>query len=93
MRAFRTSWGWAPKIIETYRPENCEETSAELREQLGGALRKLDQMRPLLERFEEHMDAVNVSIWSIEYKIEGDHLQFIDWDSTDDHKVLSLHSK
>lgn len=87
VRAVRPGWGWSMKIEEIHCTPNAPETGCALRCQLGATLRKLNASRERLEFFTDAITSLGLAI-SLEYKIEGEALQIIDWDTANDALVL-----
>lgn len=89
VRAARSGWGWSPRIDQIHIPSHAPETPTIIREQFAEALRKLDRARERLETFVEAVLAVGLDVCCLEYKIEGERLQIIDWDTTNDSLVVN----
>jgi hypothetical protein len=89
VRAARSGWGWPPRIDQIHIPPHTPESAAAIRAQFAVALRKLDSARERLEAFVEAVLAVGLDVCCLEYKIEGERLQIIDWDTTNDSLVLN----
>lgn len=88
VRASRSGWGWSPRIEHLHLPDAAPESEARLREEFAQALLKLDREREKLEAFVEAVLAVGLDVCCLEYKIEGDQLQIIDWDTGNDSMVV-----
>jgi|SRR5712671_5480145 len=88
VRATRSGWGWSMRITALHLPVEAPETPAVIRTQFSTALRKLDQIRERLERFTDAIGLLGLNV-SVEYKIEGEKLQIIDWDTGNDLLVLA----
>ena len=89
VRATRSGWGWSPKIEQIHIPPSAPESAKVIREQFARALRKLDTARESLEVFVEAVLAVGLDVCCLEYKIEGERLQIIDWDTANDSLVIN----
>lgn len=89
IRATRSGWAWYPRIEQLHRPPSAPETEAVIREQFGRALCCLERKRELLEAFVERVISTGVEVCSLEYKIEDDLVQIIDWDTSDDSAVVN----
>lgn len=89
VRAARSGWGWSPNILEIHIPPAAPESEKIVREQFAATLRKLDRVRGRLETFVEAVLAAGLEVCCLEYKIEGNQLQIIDWDTTNDSVVIN----
>jgi len=89
IRAARSGWGWSPRIQEIHIPPSAPESEAVIREQFTVALTKLERSREKLEAFVEAVLAIGLNVCCLEYKIEGERLQIIDWDTTNDRMVIN----
>jgi hypothetical protein len=88
IRASRQSWGWFPRIEHMHRPDTAPEDGETMMSDFSAAMRMLNERREQLEEFSDRVISVGASVCSLEYKIEGNHLQIIDWDSSDDYMVV-----
>lgn len=88
IRASRSGWGWSSRIEHLHIPDAAPESEARLREEFAQTLLKLDRERERLEAFVEAVLAVGLDVCCLEYKIEGDQLQIIDWDTGNDSMVV-----
>jgi len=89
VRATRSGWAWPPVIEQLHRPPASPETEDVIREQFGRALCCLERKRELLETFVEKVISSGTNVCSLEYKIEEDRLQIIDWDTSNDSVVIN----
>ena len=89
VRATRSGWAWSPVIEQIHRPPSAPETETVIREQFSRALCCLERKRELLETFVERVISAGVEVCSLEYKIEDDLVQIIDWDTSDDSGVVN----
>lgn len=87
VRGSRSGWRWSIRIEHLHIPPSAPETMTVIREQFAIALLKLDEARERLEAFIEAILALGLNI-CLEYKIEGERLQIIDWDTPNDSLVL-----
>ncbi len=88
VRAYRSGWGWSPRIEAIHMPSLAQESESRLLDEFATALRLLDKKREKLELFSEALIQVCRGACSLEYKIEGGNVQIIDWDSTNDSAVV-----
>lgn len=88
VRATRSGWGWSPRIDQIHIPSSAPESAAVIRAQFASALERIDSAREKLETFVDAVLAVGLDVCCLEYKIEGNRLQIIDWDTTDDSLVI-----
>lgn len=88
IRARREGWAWSPKIEYIHSPVPLRESKRLLREQFGRSLTRINRLRERLEIFADSVFSTGVKVLSFEYKIEGEFLQIIDWDTGDDSRVL-----
>ncbi len=88
VRASRSGWGWSPTIEQIHIPQVAPETEQVVRHQFSESLRKLDREREKLETFVEAVLGVGLDVCCLEYKIEGDRMQIIDWDTGNDSFVI-----
>jgi hypothetical protein len=89
IRATRSGWGWPPRIDQIHIPPSAPESAMVIREQFAIAMRTLDRTREKLAAFVEAVLAVGLNVCCLEYKIEGERLQIIDWDTTNDSLVIN----
>lgn len=89
VRAYRPSWGWAPRIEKLYRPNDAPETEKIIEEQFRTGLRRLETIRERLESFVESIFAAGADVCVLEYKIEGSRLQIIDWDTVNEAEIIN----
>jgi hypothetical protein len=89
VRATRSGWAWPPVIAQLHRPPASPETEDIIREQFARALCCLERKRELLETFVERVLSTGTNVCSLEYKIEDDRLQIIDWDTNNDSAVIN----
>lgn len=89
VRAARSGWGWSPKIQEVHIPPTAAESEMVLRAQFAASLQNLDRAREKIETFVEAILAIGLEVCCLEYKIEGNRLQIIDWDTTNDSLVIN----
>jgi hypothetical protein len=87
VRAQRIGWGWSPIIDEVHIPPGVPETKAALLHELGIALAILDERREQLELMSDAIATFGLDV-CFEYKLEGRHLQIIDWDTPNDSLVI-----
>lgn len=92
VRADRPSWGWRFLIRDEYRAESLL-ASFDLIKQFRTSQALLHQ-RYARECicFEEFISRVGLSVFSLEYKIVGGTVNFIDWDTADDRLVLEKYN-
>lgn len=88
VRASRFGWGWSPHLEYIYIPKSAPETENVIRTQFASALVMLDQAREKIQLFAEAVGALGLAL-CLEYKIEGDDFQIIDWDTSNDALVIS----
>jgi len=88
MMATRPGWGWRFRVQNIYIPESSTISGNSLIEDLGLSMRSIYQHRERLVLLEEFLFDCGCDAISIEYKIEGANLQFIDWDTHQDRHVL-----
>jgi hypothetical protein len=89
VRASRSGWAWPPILEQLHRPPASPETETVIREQFSRALRCLERKRASLEIFVEKILSTGTGACCLEYKIEDDRLQIIDWDTSNDSAVLN----
>jgi hypothetical protein len=89
VRATRAGWSWSPQIQAVYLPEGYPTNEAQLVADLRRAAGMLLRRRADLERLQDFIERCGMDVMSFEYKIEGNQLRFIDWDTADDRKVLA----
>jgi|SRR5882724_916100 len=90
VRAFRPSWGWAPRIEHIHRPKAAPESRKVITEQFRRALRDLERIRERLEAFVDNLWQAGANVCALEYKIESNRLQIIDWDAPNEADVLDI---
>ena len=61
---------------------------SQLQSDFGYSVRCIEQEREKLEAFCAFLDSFSFKAYSLEYKIVGAQLKFIDWDTPNDRKVL-----
>lgn len=88
IRAVRPGWGWRPKIQGWILPPNSMLSESTLSAELGRTLRLIYPFREKISEFEEFLFQCGCDAISLEYKVEGRSLHFIDWDSHQDRHVL-----
>jgi hypothetical protein len=89
VRATRSGWAWSPIIEHVHRPLSAPETEIAIHEQFSRALCCLERKRELLETFVERVISTGVEVCALEYKIENDLVQIIDWDTSNDSAVVN----
>jgi len=88
VRASRPGWRWHARIDQVHRPAAAPESREDLGEQFTYSLRLLDDMRERMEAFTDLMASLGLEVCSLEYKIEGNRLRIIDWDTGNDSLAL-----
>jgi hypothetical protein len=88
IRATRQGWNWSPKIEYVHLPPGNPETAIILQRQLADALLKVDENKETFEHFVEAIRQLDLGV-CLEYKVENNRLQIIDWDTANDSKVVN----
>lgn len=88
VRATRPAWAWRFCVEELYCPRNSEQGETAIRQEMWNTMHLLERAREQLGIFATDLVSAGVSSFSFEYKIIGNSLWFIDWDTTDDAKVM-----
>lgn len=89
LMATRPGWGWRFQVQKFYIPDGDDASEMSLRKDFGNALRAIFEHREKLAAFEEFLFDCGCHAISLEYKIEGSNLQFIDWDTHQDREIIS----
>lgn len=87
-RASRWSWGWKWQSEQLYIPPNSSLQIETLQADLSRVTRAIYERQETLEEFVRVVEACGLTSHSIEYKVVGEHVSVIDWDTSDDRKVL-----
>ena len=87
-RASRSSWGWRWRAEQLFVPRGDPLSLRDVQDGLSRAMKAIQDKHEILEAFVEAIEACGISSHSIEYKVVGEHLSVIDWDTSDDRKVL-----
>lgn len=88
LRASRYSWGWPYSIEHIHLPKTSPLSQSQLRSEFGYSVRCIEQVREKIEAFCAFLDLFSFRAYSLEYKIIGDQLKVIDWDTPNDRQVL-----
>ncbi|MDB6112876.1 MAG: hypothetical protein JWR69_4626 [Pedosphaera sp.] len=88
VRAVRAGWGWRPRIVSTFIPRKSSVAIEELGRDLCSAMALILPLRERLVAFESFIFESGCDVVSIEYKIDGDNVSIIDWDTFQDRAVL-----
>lgn len=88
VRASRHSWGWPYSIDHIHLPKVLPLDPSHLRSEFGYSMRCLEQERDKIEAFCAFLDSFSFKAYSLEYKIVGAQVRFIDWDTPSDARVL-----
>jgi hypothetical protein len=93
VRASRYSWGWPYSIEHIHLPRiwplNIPRISrSQLHSEFGYSMRCIEQEKEKIEAFCAFLDSFSFKAYSLEYKIVGGQIKFIDWDTPNDKQVL-----
>jgi hypothetical protein len=89
-RASRRSWGWRYHVEALHTPPSSD-LSAEAQDgQFRYSLLSIEAKKKQIQRFLEFVEGAGQSNISLEYKIVGSHISVIDWDTSDDRRVLAV---
>ena len=86
--AFRDSWLRRWNIVTICNPFPQKDI-AQMREQFYRSAVRIERMRNEIELFGEFLASLDLPIFCLEYKRVNDDFEIIDWDSSDDMKVLA----
>ena len=88
IRATRPGWAWRPKVQGMIITGDSSLNESNLFAELQRALNLMSPHRERLAIFEDFVFGCGCDAMSIEYKVEGQKLRFIDWDTHQDGHVL-----
>ncbi len=88
VRARRYSWGWPYSIEQIHLPSMATMSRSQLQSEFGYSMRCIEQEKDKIEAFCAFLDSFSFKAYSLEYKIVGAQLKFIDWDTPLDKQVL-----
>lgn len=88
IRAIRPGWGWRPRIQGSILPQDSGLSESALCSELGRTLHLMYPHRERIAEFEDFLFDCGCDAISLEYKVEGMTLRFIDWDTHQDRQVL-----
>lgn len=91
-RATRSGWGRRWRLAELYVPEQSFSPRFDQRLEFEHSLRLLEAHRERLEEFSDAIENCGITTYSFEYKIVRERLTIIDWDTTNDRKVLDAYT-
>ena len=89
-RAVRSGWGWPYTIEEAYCPSGTPDTLARMSAELPITMELVERQRERIEIFLEKVLFAGISNVCLEYKVVGNVLWFVDWDTPDDRRVLRV---
>ena len=90
VQAKRPNWEWYPKITHHHVPAGQAASFQQLQEELGKALMMMLPLKERLLHFEDFLFKCGCDCFSLEYKVEGSRLHFMDWDTHQDMNVLAV---
>jgi hypothetical protein len=90
-RAVRATWGWRWQIVDLYAPSTS--TPLVQRVEFEHSLHLLESQRTRLQDFADAIEACGLTTYSFEYKIVGERVTIIDWDTSDDRRVLEAYTR
>jgi hypothetical protein len=88
LRASRYSWGWPYSIEHVHLPKMSRLHLPQMHSEFGYSMRCLEQEREKVEAFCAFLDSFSFKAYSLEYKIVGAQIKFIDWDTPNDKQVI-----
>lgn len=91
-RAVRATWGWRWRIVDLYAPLNSASSQLAQRLEFEHSLQLFESQRARLQEFADAIEACGITAYSFEYKIVGEKIAIIDWDTSNDRKVLEAYT-
>ncbi len=88
LRAHRMGWGWRFEIEDLFVPRDWTQPASDVEAEAREAMIQVDAERERVETFANMLTKTGVRSFSVEYKIVGAELWFIDWDTPDDSRVM-----
>ena len=88
MRACRVKWGWRFRVEHLSIPKDWPQSEGAVLAETREAMIMLDGTREPISIFADALATSGITCFSMEYKIVGSALWFIDWDTSDDRKAM-----
>ena len=89
LRASRINWGRRYSIEEINIPDTETMSKQQLVEQFIQIVKEIERQHEHIIDLSEYLIKLGINQFSLEYLLEKDKFQFIDWDSQDDLKIIN----